>query len=64
MQIGSFSHGFVILGRISATNPADSSTWNQEAVICNPYYGEACVAQASHRLRGRSIGLLYREEKA
>ena len=64
MQIGSFSHGFVILGRLSVTNPADSSTWNQEAVICDPYYGEACVAKASPRLRGKTIGLLYREEQA
>jgi len=61
MQIDSFAHGFVVLGRIGVTNPADASTWNDEAVICDPYYGEACAARASSRLRGKTIGLLYRE---
>lgn len=60
MQIDSFSHAFVVLGRIGVTNPEVSSTWNNEAVVCDPWEGYAGAASAFSRLKGRKIGLLYR----
>jgi len=63
-QINSFAHGFVVLGRKGVTNPEDSSTWNSEAVVCDPYYGEALPAKACAHLRGARIGLLYRQTVA
>lgn len=64
MQYGNFTHGFVVLGRIGATNPAKIETWNPEAVICDPWRGEALPASAVTRHRGQPIDLIYRQAVA
>jgi hypothetical protein len=62
MQTNDLSHAFVVLGRIGITNPAAMATWNAEAVVCDPYYGEAIEAASCARLRGKKIQLIYRDE--
>ena len=64
MHWDGLAHAFVILGRIGITNPADVATWNDESVVCDPYYGEAMPASSYSRLRGKRIELLYRLESA
>lgn len=61
MQINQLEHGFVVIGRAGVTNPADSSTWNGEAVICDPYKNEWMAASDCPWIRRREIGLIYRE---
>ena len=60
MQVGNFRHGFVVLGRIGVTEPSKTSTWNDEAVICDPWRGEALAAADATYLKSESPGLIYR----
>lgn len=64
MEIDAMTHGFVVIGRAGVTNPADASTWNSEAVVCDPYKNEATVASRCSWIQKRPIGLLYREASA
>lgn len=64
MQINRWEHGFVVIGRAGVTNPADSSTWNGEAVVCDPYKNECWAASACTWIRKREIGLIYRQAVA
>ena len=60
MQVGDWKHGFVVIGRASGTIAASIRTWNPEAVICDPWRGEACPADQASWLIGETIGLIYR----
>jgi hypothetical protein len=62
MQIDSFSHAFVVIGRLSVTRASDVATWNSEAVVCDPWEGYSGPASTFAKLRGRLIGPLYRLE--
>lgn len=61
MQYDSFTHGFVVIGRIGATDPTKIETWNSEAVICDPWQGEALPAYSVSRHKGKKIELIYRQ---
>lgn len=60
MQVGDFEHGFVAIGRSTATVASSIRSWNPEAVICDPWRGVACAADQAAWLRGEAIGLIYR----
>jgi hypothetical protein len=60
MQYESFRHAFVVLGRIGVTDTSNVETWNTEAVVCDPWQGEATVAADARWLIGKNIRLLYR----
>ncbi len=64
MQVGSWAHGFVAIGRISATNAARIGTWNPEAVVCDPWRGFARPAKDATYLVGEEIKVIYRIESA
>lgn len=56
-----FAHAFVIVGRDASTDPSDAKTWNKEAVLCDPYNGEATVVACRKlRLMSKTIYLLHR----
>jgi hypothetical protein len=64
MQVGGWAHGFVVIGRISATNAAKIETWNAEAVVCDPWKNYARPAADAKYLVGEKIALIYRIESA
>ncbi len=60
MQVGNWKHGFVVIGRVSATNASDVGTWNSEAVVCDPWRGFARPAPDARYLVGEPIKVIYR----
>jgi hypothetical protein len=62
MQVGNWSHGFVVIGRIATTNPAKIETWNPEAVVCDPWKHYARPAKDAKYLVGELIEIVYRPE--
>ncbi len=62
MQVGGWSHGFVVIGRIGATNASKIETWNPEAVVCDPWKRYARPATDAKYLVGELIEVVYRIE--
>lgn len=62
MQVGNWKHGFVVIGRIGATNATMIETWNSEAVVCDPWRGFARPASDARYLVGEPIEVIYRIE--
>lgn len=62
MQVGNWTHGFVVIGRLSVTDPARIGTWNPEAVVCDPWKNYARPARDARYLVGSPIEVIYRIE--
>ncbi|MDP2367792.1 hypothetical protein [Rhodoferax sp.] len=60
MQIGDFRHGFVVIGRDASTKESDATTWNADAVVCDPYKDDAGACKDFSWLRGATVKVLYR----
>lgn len=62
MKVGNWAHGFVVIGRIGATEPSKIKTWNSEAVVCDPWGNYARPAKDARYLSGKTIEVIYRIE--
>lgn len=64
MQIAGGDHAFVIVGRKSQTEPGAPATWNDEAIVCDPWHDAVEQANAYSGLREKRVELMYRQESA
>lgn len=64
IQVKDGDHGFVVLGRDASTDAADPATWNDEAVVCDPWRDLVQPAKACTAIRGATLELVYRQESA
>jgi hypothetical protein len=64
MQIGNFSHAFVVLGRPADSNVEDCNTWGKKGVICDPWRerAEPVMPYGHIWFVNKKISLLHREE--
>jgi hypothetical protein len=62
VQVKGGDHGFVVVGRDKKTDPSNPATWNEEAVICDPWRGIVQMARACSAIRGLVLELMYRQE--
>lgn len=60
MHSDSLAHGFVVIGRIGVTSVARPSTWNSQAVICDPWEEKVSAVPAASWLAGKPFELIYR----
>jgi hypothetical protein len=63
MQVKHGDHGFVVIGRDKSTSPSKPHHWNGDAVLCDPWNGDATRMNQSS-LRHEELELIYRHESA
>ncbi len=64
VQLKNGDHGFVVVGRDGETDVSDPATWNDEAVICDPWRGVVQTARAYSGSSREVLELLYRRQSA
>jgi hypothetical protein len=61
MQVDNFRHAFVVVGRLSGSDPEDYTTWGPSAYYCDPWKGDAGEAVVlKTRYAGKKMVSLYR----
>ncbi|NUO72663.1 MAG: hypothetical protein HOQ10_08115 [Frateuria sp.] len=63
VQLRYGDHGFVVIGRDARTDPSDASTWNAEAVVCDPWRNVVRTAGDYANSR-ENLELIYRQASA
>lgn len=64
IQVKQGDHGFVVVGRDGTTNAADPASWNDEAVVCDPWKNLVQPAKACQDLRSEVLELVYRQDSS
>ncbi len=64
VQLKSGDHGFVVIGRDGETEVSNAATWNDDAVICDPWRNTVEDARAYSSSRTEVLELLYRQQSA
>ncbi|HEY1896099.1 MAG TPA: hypothetical protein VGG62_07505 [Terracidiphilus sp.] len=61
IQVNNFKHAFVVVGRVSGSDPEDYTTWGRSAYYCDPWLGDSGEAAVLHvRYWRKKMALLYR----
>jgi len=64
VQVKNGDHGFVVVGRSAKTDPSNMATWNDDAIVCDPWRDVVQPVKAYAAAHTGVLELIYRQESA
>lgn len=64
VQVKNGDHGFVVIGRDAHTDPSNMATWNDDAIVCDPWRDVVLAVKAYAAAYAKTLELIYRQESA
>lgn len=64
VQVKNGDHGFVVIGRDAHTDPSNMATWNDDAIVCDPWRDVVQTVKAYAATYAKTLELMYRQQSA